>query len=626
MHLLRMGLIVLAVSLVMCGSAVNLLGAEVTWTGNAPNDDRWSIAANWSSDPDLPGVNDDVMHNNSDTIQLDIGTPGAPVVINSFSFDPALGGALNMQSGTGLTVTVNFGGPVLPSAGFYDLTVNLDARLKVEGDMNFINATLLGTDGMQSAVVVDGVIGQGNWNVGPDTGVFVSDGVDASGATPPDGDWTINGTFRAEGPVIGAGTWTVVRTVPTSNGLIVAGDAEFDRLLLSGDAHAKITPGPIPDIELLIGEELLIDDSVLQVEFGSYTADPGSLITLSNGGRLVSFQTTGQPQIGSLSYGLPGTLNNFINSDVGMNFRDSDSTLSKANGISSELDFSMIGDIDIHAKIHDQAAGWDASGVNLFVITLFDSLVPFTTLEMISPDFGGIWFADSPCIKPWGAVDFDCVGSPPPSFPPCYDYVFVDLVDNSNPTVLAATGLPEAMYVDGNVTFEDEFQLHTFRLDLNGHGFYYAGTLGAACPGPEYPNGCPTFVLKTLYGDFDNDCTITPAEGLRLRRIILGVDPYDALFDFDCDGQVTNAVELAQFTFNIGLPPEAFPCYGSGSGGGGFAPLTEEEHLLLAGDVAELLTSPEVAALVDGVLDNAALYAGTPLGDDLVAFAGAMEP
>ena len=137
-------------------------------------------------------------------------------------------------------------------------------------------------------------------------------------------------------------------------------------------------------------------------------------------------------------------------------------------------------------------------------------------------------------------------------------------------------------------------------------------------------------LTKTLYGDYDGNCVLHPLELTALRQIIYGVNPYDPLYDFDCDGQVTNEVELAQFYYNYlnwdelisglcGAPEGA-----AGGGGGDSVSLAEDELLRLAAFVAESLSTKELERFIQITYDTADRFKGTKLGDEFQAFADAL--
>ena len=90
-------------------------GPNIKCWDNDLGNGLWSKDDNWNPDErPLPG--DDVYHLIGGTIDLDIGTPMAPVVVNSFSFDTGALGGLTMEFTTALTVATDFGDPLVPTS------------------------------------------------------------------------------------------------------------------------------------------------------------------------------------------------------------------------------------------------------------------------------------------------------------------------------------------------------------------------------------------------------------------------------------------------------------------------------------------------------------------------------
>jgi hypothetical protein len=126
-------------------------------------------------------------------------------------------------------------------------------------------------------------------------------------------------------------------------------------------------------------------------------------------------------------------------------------------------------------------------------------------------------------------------------------------------------GSNEALYIESYVCMDSDVY-----LDLNNLNLYLSVPTSLACPEDNVINGLITPVEKTLFGDWNNDCQIQAVELIALRRIILGVDPYDPLYDWDCDGVINDEVEGAVFTDNFAIQPScsgqlaSAPCGGPG--------------------------------------------------------------
>ncbi len=266
-------------------------------------------------------------------------------------------------------------------------------------------------------------------------------------------------------------------------------------------------------------------------------------------------------KINILAYGPPSSGPNVFTINSGLEFKGPDSVIGPLEGSGGLARLSLsasIGDVKIESKIHDEASGWDASGVD-FTYTTPSSTIPAPRhFEANSPDFDGIWFDDSPCIKPWGSLKVECFAL---ASVQCDPFTLSDFEVN---TGVCCAGSDEAVYVDGDLIMTGFLN----RVDMNGLNLYYTGTLDVNCPSITFLNNeCPTSVEKTLYGDFDGDCQITPLELFLLRRRINGVDPYDALFDFDCDGVINSTVELSRFMINLSQQPECGQENATGGGG-----------------------------------------------------------
>ncbi len=593
---------------------------------------------NWDPD-EVPTGTDDVVHpTGGDVIQMDVGTPEIPDSIKSFTMTPDGTAGLTVQSGRGLSVAGFFDSDDPAPLEFYNLTVQPGSLLDIQGIgqgfewMRHVNVTLLDTTpGDPTNVRLGTAIGPGSWDIRAHTRVdahFIDLRDD-----PARADWTISGTLVVDGVIVGAKTWTL------SGGAFMAvanGRVEVNRLLVT--ENALLDSHFLFPSEVLIGEELLVDGQGAAVNLigGDLTSAQGSLITLRNGALLrIATYFGEQTEIASLAYGVGGAEPNLAVFGEGLEFRDDDSTQFKSDGPDSVLKLEVEnGDLEIRSKVHEQASAWDATGVDL-LITPPASGNPLI-VEATSPDFMGIWFADSPCVKAWNRFEVVCAG------PDCFFKSDDNVEFNSNTFVIQQTGRDEAMYVDGDVIVDTDPPADLATDD----GFIY---LSGTYTGPDFSETTFRLVDKTLYGDFNNDCKLDPFELLDLRRIIAGVSPYDPLFDLDCDGAVTQAIELARFKNNVNNECDKWvelcgscewaPCCGqSASSGGDQITLTEADLGMLAETVGNDPDSDALAQWIadsmtaDGVIDSigrlhgiANANPGTSLAADAVDLAEALD-
>lgn len=148
--------------------AAGASAATVTWTGGGVTND-WDDGDNWSSAPNPPAPTDDVIHNNSDTIQMNIGTPGSPTTIKSFTATGSAGGALVIQGSKGLRVTGHFTNSSTGVSDRYELTIGSLAKLELDSatgaaDMVRVDATLAaGNSSALTVLIVDGEIIDGSY-------------------------------------------------------------------------------------------------------------------------------------------------------------------------------------------------------------------------------------------------------------------------------------------------------------------------------------------------------------------------------------------------------------------------------------------------------------------------------
>ncbi len=504
----------------------------------------WSDSANW--DPDqVPLDTDDVYHLIGGTIVMDMGSLANPVPIKSFTFD--VPGALTIGTGKGLLVAGAFTSVGAAPAQAYGLNVEAGAKLQVSGDLDFVSAIVPdSTEGTETQIIVGGVIRPADWSVGAFTLVSAVLGIDQSES--PSGDWVIKGEVHTIGPITGAERWTLGEAGATNTPLLRLLDGSLDvgKLTVNSGAHVILAGSAgFPPMTMNIGYLLLIDGGVVQTHVANLHAATGSVVTLTGGGslKIATVDWWTPSVISTLEYGEPGVSGNRLESKGPVYLVDDDSKLVPAQGVSGSMTVKLNNDLDIRSKIHAEASNWDSTGVDFQVFGA--TAAPPREIELTSPDFGGIWFADTLCIKPWKSFEIICAGAH------CF-FTTVDRQPHSNPFVIQQTGEPEAMYVDGDVTLHELAVL----FPSAARHIYYNGTMFA----PEIVDPPFYFALKTLYGDWNNDCVITEDERTALSRIVTGLDPYDPLFDFDCDGAINSPTEEARFNENIdsqfGVLPE----------------------------------------------------------------------
>lgn len=576
-----------------------VLAEAVNWTGFAATNNNWSDPQNWSSDPFLPQSGDDVFHLNADLILMNVGTSQSPILIRSFTMDPASGGGMTIQASRALSVTTDFLPTVTPQAGaFYFLFLEAGSGLTVTNTIAHVDASLAagipGSATSLGATRIDASRG----NV-LSLGFVATESMDLRDAYPYT-DWTFSGTtaVQIELSILGAREWTMLGS---SRLLTNNGPYEFDRLNIL--EQSEFLAGFGTSI-LFINELFRIEGLVDLAEKLALVASAGSVVEIVNGAS-ASFENTPGATTGAeletLRYGLPAVLSNRFAASGGIRLRGDMATISKLEGPGSVLAlFVAGGDLEIESRIHNEASDWDTSGVDLQLRN-----VGFGNLsEVFSPDFDGIWFADSPCIKPWKSLFVDCIGVG------CQATVLVDAVKNSLPL-----GFPwiEAMYVDGDVTVSEHAT-----LDPNEIFVYFTGTYSGQDPGAADETRFQ-HEEKTLYGDFNGDCALTPIELLHLQQIISGTNPYDPLYDFDCDGVINARREKAQWLDN--WFNGVFPCAPQGATAGPGTALTDEELAGLAEWIASDMTVAELVELVDLLYTKARLQAGTPLGSEITALA-----
>lgn len=372
-------------------------------------------------------------------------------------------------------------------------------------------------------------------------------------------------------------------------------------------------------IRLNIRHELTVDDARIQTGSTILIADPGTTVTLAHGAR-VDIGTQSNPlfasEVARLRYGVPAAQTNQWTCDGGFSFRDEDSLLAPVSGGANELTLSVRGGLRIKSRVHDpsKAASWNATGVDL--VLRIDEEVEPEEVEAISPDFSGIWFEDSICIKPWASLTATIAatsGERP-------EFLVIDDEPNSNPFVITKTGKDEALYVNGDVTIHENVSIAT-----GSRKIYYNGDYA----GPQFLDPPLAHVTKTLFGDWNNDCAITPKELLMLVAAIRNPNLYDPLMDLDCDGLITSAVERDRFEYNFKhqcdlLPPLCGSCDGGEALSGNL--LTSQERIDLAEVLSDTTSAEELADLATKLDEYAIEQPASALGHDSAALREELAP
>ncbi len=520
--------------------------------------------------------------------------PFGTVAIKSFTFLAGPGRGLNILPNRSLQVNAVFVPLVDPPSELYELTVEPAGLLYAGTLLSGVNATLDDSSVFPGAIVAsnDG-FGPSSFSVGRFGYVSTDYDINLSEPAPPGANiWQVlPGAFvDTDGRILGYGIWSVEGTSVYQAILGTSSNFEAKSLTVSGNSYVVFGTGQggQPAEHLRITEQLVVDgegtftSTEVVLATGRLVAEAGSTILITGGASLdiVLGSPTMPNVVGSVEYGVPGTvLNSFVLSP-GLEFANADPTLRAAEGAGSTLFLSVGGGGDLIIRSEIRPGGgsndWDSSGVDL-VFTPIPAWAAIS-LEVTCVDQGGIWFDDSPCIRRWNSLQLGCTGG---GF--C-GVLFDDIERNASDFVVVQTGRDEAMYVDGDVTVNSPAQVNVLSRNV-----YYTGTYS----GQAYPS-IIEIEHKTLYGDYDNNCLLHALELTALRQVINGVAPYDPLFDFDCDGQVTNEVELEQFLFNVMRQDEVLPelCgqpQGAGSGDSGteFIEMAQEELVTLAAWVAE---------------------------------------
>ncbi|NOS99590.1 MAG: hypothetical protein HOP29_03080 [Phycisphaerales bacterium] len=506
------------------------------WTGEGFTDD-WSIAANWNPFG-KPEIGEPVFHLIGGPINLDIGTAQNPVQIADFRFGPTPG-SMTIEPGKVMIIDEAFAPNVFEPAGTYNLTVQDGALLRVGTRMENVDVVVeSGTSELTRLDLSLATFANGSCELQPQTRLFAR-AIDLQPGAAGNPIWNVQGGLQPDA-LTGYGE---IRVASPPNGFAymqIGFDCEASKLDLKG---TEVDTGfEATDNVLRIREQLRIEDSYLIHSYGRFVAEPGSSIELLGSALLVApaYGGVGQPTyVDNIAYGLPSSSGNAFWNGVGLVFTEASSTLRGIESSGNQLElFVLNGDLEIHSRIHEEASQWDADGVSL-TLHNFGTHAPTEKIEATSPDFGGIWFLDSPCIKHWGEVEFlagDLIQ-------------IVDEWENSRSSVSADTGLPEAIYV-GHVVVQNGAD-----VGLNDLQLYYDTKTGDPCPGPSPadPSDCFTHATITTYGDYDGDEVADDAgDAARFLAAYPCMDAneeYDALADWDCDG-VISYVEHQKFLSN----------------------------------------------------------------------------
>jgi len=587
------------------GIAAVPAGADpVTWDGGAGTD-RWSHGDNWNPDG-VPQSTDDVYHDNSDTIEMDMGSPISPYIIKSFNVDGSESGGLVIQTQKWMWIKGDFEND--PSAT-EDYTLRLESRARLD--------------------------------IAPDSGAANLEGVDVT--------------------MVAGLSWLSPTSLEVS-GAIIGGD-------FTGYDYCDLDVGTAPEAERsqLWGTWLLDGADAWFAKAEGTEEETPLLLTLANGARMdledMPYGVQLFPSYGELYYPehelvYEGSDNEL---EVGVDGADIEHNLwvgeySRIRGAGEDPELTL----DVYGAFYTDSyfahtwvyTGWDSRGVDIIAEPIFIPPETATSqfVEMISPDFGPYFqgtpviFLDVPCHGAWR--DFrlpDCMGGTATVTVPShfYDNTVIDDGPLEWPERRDVGDIEPGLFRDISVGQYRELDLMLEVLDVPV--MYYYGTLWIhpnavisiqGTPIEEVPGvdieDLIVQAVGSIYGDWNGDCAITNMELTALREAIAGGDEtYNPLMDYDCDGKLTIEVELPAMLDNMTEQP---PCgRGGGDGGGGGGESGSESYEGyddvpgLAAWLTEVLSEEQLEAFVADLAVAAAEFADSPVGQDLAELLSCLE-
>jgi hypothetical protein len=247
------------------------LAPSVTWTGNA-GDHNWANPVNWSSNPSLPGANDDVtISTGSGTITIPSGTYNVHSLNDSTN-------ALSLASGATLTftnsaspasilgqnITVQSGASITFGTGA-SITIGSGIAFTVNGTVTFLggNAVTFPNAGFSSSQLVVGAGGTLNATGTTFGGTNGNDAISVSAG----------GHFLPSGCTVGVAVW-----LPTANVADLGGassNASFGNI--------DIFAGTLGSGQVSLNAIGLNTANLQYIFSGAFTVASGATLTVGNG-------------------------------------------------------------------------------------------------------------------------------------------------------------------------------------------------------------------------------------------------------------------------------------------------------------------------------------------------------
>lgn len=568
----------------------------VTWSGNGDGQ-SWSDDDNW--DPvGQPGSNDDVIHDNDDTILMDVdNSEGSPVIIKSFTCYGSEGGGLVIQTGEHLRVNGHFINNDSEFNDSYELTIESNSTLKLieatgAADLRYVFVTMEPvTSGDPSKLTVNGkILGPGLSAV---ENCLVTVGL--TGTSPVSvlsGDWAL------------------------SDGA----EAVFDRPFQASDDLALI-------MTLEGGSHVYVRDSLYSGQtFYRPSGDLQHQLVYGPGENLFEVEPVSSTVMPALGFGNHAVI----------------SSLSNTSSLTISAPIIFIDAFFGYTNVREE---WDGRGVDVVAAPLDIEQNTFGAgprTEMISTDFTD-WFPSDPVIF----LDVPCMGgwrdfiASDAETAETHNHLISDEQNNSYTDNLfggpGASSVAEVGYFRNVYAGEDRqlifpsaiispsgqtrmFYFGTRTIDASAH-LYHGGVLNEITG-----SAIDDFIVPacgTIYGDWNGDCEITTGEITDLATAI-SEEEYNPLYDRDCDGELALGVERAAILANYVTQPTC-DCESSMMAFGGGGSMSEEDYVALAEWIASGLSEPQLAGFLEDLLLAYADFLGTSVGDDMAALLVAFD-
>ena len=622
------------------------------WTGEGDGT-LWSVDDNWE-DPTgewrVPGQYEHVQIDpddvSSDGIQVDVGSHGDPHYIwglvikdspddltlaieanrdlrprGSFTAESGASCVVSMAMGSGLVleradlrhVEVNMAfhptlWPVLDVAGVIEDVVMCTSNGKVDaGRIDTCDVTV----GDGGEVTVEAGIANSAFSVSTD-GLVVAGGSIMKGAGGSQ-EWTLNqARLEVDGNCYLGDDWTIsgVATGQTYSAEIGG--------VLQGNEESGIA--------------FTLQDGA-KVDFEGNLTFPGSSEEFDPEHELV--YGLGENELGGGLQEVPP------NGDPNIMYFG-DYTRIRALDEETALNLDLRSELHIASKFEPDGfvcQGWDSRGVDITVRPIWsEDEDDEQAIELISPELGESFpgdplaFRDVPCqgafrdlILPAWEPDEEHPADDPPVPVVMRNYYDNDASGGEQPETavfrnmfLGANRVLKFYSDDGLIYYCGIFEME------DGANVYVDDVLydvcGPACRG----------VVCTIYGDWNGDCKITNGELADLLSAIAGGSgTYDPLMDYDCDGVLTNLVELPAFLDNMRTQPSCERRGGDGGGGGGESGSESYEGYDdvpgLAAWLTEVLSEEQLKAFVADLAVAATEFADSRVGQDLAELLSCLE-